>query len=110
MQYREELTENDVVWNCCVWLNSNGWFAWRNNSAGVFDKSRGAYRKPPPFCIDGVSDVVAMRDGDVVFIEAKSPKGGSQRSSQKLFEKQCVRHGVKYILVSSMEEMICQMK
>lgn len=104
MDYRTELSESDVVWNCCVWLNSNGWYAWRNSSTGVYDKSAGTFRRPPPFTISGVSDIVAIRDGVTTFIECKFGSGRLS-SDQLLFQKQCLKRGVSYVVVVSLEEL-----
>jgi len=96
--------ENDVVFQVCVYLNSNGFFAYRQGNSAVFDRGSGAFRKPPPFAVSGVPDVVAMRDGRVVFIEAKT-KTGVQSDAQLLFEAQCNKHGVTYLLVRSLEDV-----
>ena len=98
MQFRQETCENDVVWNCCAWLNANGWYAWRNQSQATFDKASGTYRRPAPFQISGVSDIIAIKDGQTTYIEAKFDKGKLDKD-QLLFEKQCHKHGVRFICV-----------
>lgn len=104
MQYRTERCENDVVWNTCVCLNQAGFFAWRNNSMGVWDADKNTYRRPDTFAISGVSDVMAMRDGHTYFIECKYGSG-SLRKSQQLFKKQCEKHGITYLVVYSVKEV-----
>lgn len=94
--------EGEIVTKCLLWLNQNGFFAWRNNSTGVYDRTAGGYRKPPPFCINGVSDIIALREGKTYFIEVKT-SSGVQRVDQILFEKQCKKHGINYWLIRSVE-------
>ncbi len=97
--------EGDIVFACLVWLNKEfGGFFWRNNSTGVYDKAAGGYRSPPPFCINGVSDIIGFKNGKTYFIEVKT-KTGTQSEAQKLFEKQCLQHDIDYLLVRSVNEL-----
>jgi Holliday junction resolvase len=104
MRLRKEACENDVVWNCCAWLNSNGFYAWRNQSVGVYDPKAKSFRRPAAFTISGVSDIIALRDGKTYFIECKFGRG-SQSKEQKAFEAQCKRHNVDYVVVYSVNEL-----
>lgn len=104
MKHRKETCENDVVFNCCVWLNQNGWYAWRNQSAGVWDASAKAYRRPSPFTLSGVSDIIAIRDGRTWFIECKFGKGDLSKD-QELFKNQCEKHGVEFLTIWSVSEL-----
>ncbi len=99
------MTEAKVQHECLVWLNQNGFYAWRNNSTGLFDPKAGRYRKPQGFAISGVSDIIAFRDGITYFIEVKGPMG-ELRKSQAAFGAQCARRGVPYMVVRSLEELV----
>ena len=52
----------------------------------------------------GLSDLMCMRDGQVVFVECKTPEG-RQSPEQVQFQKDCERHGVKYILARSVYDV-----
>jgi Holliday junction resolvase len=104
MQFRQERTENDVVFNCCVWLNQNGWYAWRNSSTGVWDAQAKAFRKPAPFTLNGVSDIIAMRDGQVWFIECKFGHGDLS-NDQRVFRSKCQDNDVEYLVVWGLEDL-----
>ena len=51
----------------------------------------------------GVSDLIVICDGEVLFIELKDYKG-KQSDKQKEFEKGIVSQGLKYYLVRSLED------
>lgn len=97
--------EIEVERECLVWLNANGFFAWKNPTLGVYDTKSGNFRKPAPFCIRGSSDCISVRsDGVVVFIEFKSGTG-KQSKDQVLFEKQIRKHHGHYLLIRSLGEL-----
>lgn len=52
----------------------------------------------------GISDLIAMKDGKVIFIECKTPTG-KQSDYQKDFERICVSHGCRYILARSIDDI-----
>lgn len=99
------MTEAKIQHDCLMWLNTHGFYAWRNNSTGLFDAQKGVYRKPQGFAINGVSDIIAFKDGVTYFIEVKGPMG-ELRKSQANFGAQCALHGVPYIVVRSLEELM----
>jgi hypothetical protein len=101
--------ENKVTRECWKWLNEQGWYCWRNNSTGVWDARAGGYRRPPPECINGVSDLIAFREGNTIFVECKSAKGDLSKD-QRLFKNQCEKHGVRYITAHSLKELKEKMK
>lgn len=53
----------------------------------------------------GISDLIAVRDGVVLFIEIKTPKG-RQSDDQKEFQANIEIHGGKYLLIRSLDEMV----
>jgi hypothetical protein len=101
--------ELEVERACLVWLNQNGWFAWKNPSLGVYDVKSKSFRKPAPFTLRGASDCIAIRsDGLVAFIEFKA-EGGRQSEHQALFQNQITKNKGHYILVRSLEGMISEL-
>ena len=70
------------------YLRLNGWYVWKNNSVGTYNKKTGGYI---PAQTKGVSDLTAIKNGIVVFIEVKLPNG-KQSEHQKEFEKQIINH------------------
>lgn len=52
----------------------------------------------------GISDLICMKDGQVVFVEVKTAKG-TQSKYQRDFEKICQSHGCKYILARGLQDV-----
>lgn len=58
-------------------------FAWKNNSVGVYDASRGVHRKAKGrFTINGVSDILGIYHGRFLAIEVKRATGGRVTKEQ----------------------------
>ena len=51
----------------------------------------------------GVSDLICINDGEVLFIELKDYKG-KQSEKQKDFEKSIISQGLNYFLVRTLDE------
>ena len=99
-------SENDVVSSICQWLEYKPqYFFWRQNSVGVWDAKNQIHRKPPKWCIKGVSDIIVLAHATVVFIECKTTKG-KQSEVQKQFQADVERHGYQYILATSVDDVI----
>ncbi len=58
----------------------------------------------------GAPDRIAVKDGQVYFIEVKKPKGGIQSEYQIQFQKDVERQGGKYMLVRCLEDLIKGLK
>jgi len=82
--------ENSVKKEVKKWLQLNGWF--------VFPilQGLGAYK--------GISDFIAVKNGDVLFIECKAPKG-TQSENQIKFQADIEEHGGYYILARGYEDV-----
>jgi hypothetical protein len=87
-----------------VRLNRDGHYAWKNASVGVYDQATQSYRRPHPFQIRGVSDIIAFIDGVTHFIEVKRP-GEAQNEHQKLFEAMCHKRGIPYWVVRQEQDL-----
>lgn len=97
--------EAEIQRDILVWLNKNGYFAWRNNSSGIYDPVTERYRKPQAFAINGVSDVIAIGGGATHFIEVKAPNGRLNKD-QELFEKSVHRAGGSYCVARSVKDVM----
>lgn len=73
---------------------STGFFAVTNNSEnrikGALNKAMGVK--------EGVSDTIYVKEGKVLFIEFKKPRGGKQSEKQKDFEYHVIACGFKYVI------------
>jgi hypothetical protein len=98
----QKLTEAQIEQQCCQWLWRSGYFVFLPKDQASFRD--GSYRKPKSFQIAGVSDCIAIKDGQVYFIEYKS-KTGVQSAHQKTFQKNIEMNGGVYLLVKSVDEL-----
>lgn len=55
-------------------------------------------------CRKGFPDLTAMKDGQTVYIEVKTPTG-RQSDYQKEFERICNAHGCRYIVARSIDDI-----
>ena len=71
------MLEKDIEKQILEGLNKSGkGFFWKNATTGVYDKTKGAYRKTGKYQITGVSDIIGVnKEGIAVFIEVKKQKG-----------------------------------
>jgi hypothetical protein len=88
----------------CDYLSLKGHFFWRNNSIGVYDPVGKRFRSTPKYAMNGVPDIILIKDGFFVGLEVKTPKG-RQSDNQKDFEKKCKEAGAEYYLVRSIDDV-----
>lgn len=88
---KQKITENDVKKQIKDYLDIKQYFHFH------IMQGMGAYR--------GIPDRIALKDGRILFIEAKSPKG-RQSEHQKEFQRQVEKAGFEYILVRCIEDLI----
>lgn len=97
--------EKEIEWECLTYLAKEGWWPWKNPTIGVYDAKTGSYRRPSNvFAINGASDIIAIRDGVVIFVEVKTPRG-RQSKRQKIFQENITKRGGYYFLVRSKQEL-----
>jgi hypothetical protein len=53
---------------------------------------------------NGISDLTAIKDGVVYWVEIKRPVGDKQNDYQKDFQKDVEEHGGRYVVIHSFEE------
>src|SRR5271167_2423345 len=69
-------TEKEIQYQILTWLWYNRIFSWRNHSTGIFDPSKGIYRKRnSQFDKLGTSDILGIHKTRPFAIEVKSEKG-----------------------------------
>ena len=97
---REGAIERDIL----KWLNSEGGcYCVKIPSTGLFDSAAGGYRPKSAFAVNGISDLIAIRDGRVLFLEVKRP-GGKQSADQIKFMKAIRSKGGVYEVLMSVDD------
>jgi len=92
-------TEKDILKYAKQYLRMIGWYVVRIQQ-GIG-------------CHPGISDLIAIKDGVVVFLEIKSPKwkprsydaASKTQREQEAFEAAVLQHGATYVRVQSFEEI-----
>lgn len=70
---------------------------------GAFISKQQAMKLKATGLVAGVSDLIIIRPGEVIFCEVKTDIG-KQSDVQKIFEQNVIKLGFRYILVRSLEE------
>lgn len=76
-------------------------FHYRNNSGGFRDAANHFYR----FGAIGSPDIVCVVNGQYVGIEVKAP-GGRQSEHQKEFQRRLEEAGGRYVIASSLDDVL----
>jgi hypothetical protein len=84
------LENRDVRDPIISFLQVHGWFCWINWQG--------------PYSYKGVTDITAMRDGEVWWIECKVP-GEDLRPEQIAFRRDVLRSGGKWLLAERLEDV-----
>lgn len=101
MQKSESKIQQEIV----IWYRNNN----LNNNNIIFSvPNEGKSAKEQMFkkatgLLSGVSDLICINNGQILFIECKDYKG-KQSDKQKEFEEIVTMQGFKYILVRSLDE------
>ncbi|MEW6171296.1 MAG: hypothetical protein AB1472_07060, partial [Candidatus Omnitrophota bacterium] len=82
--------ETDIKKQIKDYLNIKGWFNF------PLLQGLGSYK--------GLPDMIACKDGQVLFIEAKTATGG-QTEYQVLFQQKIEKVGCRYVLVRNIEDL-----
>lgn len=91
----QKLTEKQFEKTIATKLTKLGWFTWKPfDSAKYID---GSFRKDP-FQIRGASDLIAIKDGLVVFIEIKLQRGKLSKY-QEAFQERITGSGGIYVVI-----------
>lgn len=90
--HRKLTPETTVKHTVCKALRNDGWFVPWLLQAGV-----GVYK--------GMADRVAIKDGRVVWLEFKRPKGGKLSEYQIAFQRDIQSHGGEYRVVRGLDDV-----
>ncbi len=97
--------EGEIVRAICDYLSLRGHLFYRNNNVPIFDPTRQAFRAMPKYTMKGLPDIVLIKDGRYIGIEAKA--GNATLSPhQEEFRKQSEKHGARYIVARSIDDVI----
>ena len=98
--------EKDIQLEICRYLESRGYFFWRQNTSPIFDKTTGFYRPMPKYSVKGLPDIILIREGGLfVGLEVKRP-GSKPSDNQISFKEKCEGVGAEYHIVRSVEDVI----
>lgn len=100
--------EGAVQLAICEYLDLKRYFFWRQNNTGVYDPKTKRFRRLPKYAIKGVSDIIVVHKGRVIFLEVKDKS--SQSEYQKNFEKNIIKNDLEYYLVRSIDDVINKAK
>jgi len=85
------ITEGDILKQVRDYLRWRGWLVIRNH------QSLGSHR--------GLSDLVALKNGEVLWIEIKRPGGKLSRHQEK-FKEDVEAHGGNYLVITDLAKLI----
>ena len=89
---KPKVTETDIRRQVRDYLRIKGWFCFHVLQGGV-----GVYR--------GITDLIAAKDGRVLFIELKTPRG-RQSDYQRKFQANLEAAGGEYVLCRGVDDLL----
>ncbi len=101
-------SEGEIQTTICEYLEMKRRFFFRLNNIPAFDRKDGGgftMRRLPKFTPRGLPDIIVVAGGQFIALEVKSAIG-KQSPDQKLIEAEVKKHGGKYYLVRSLEDVI----
>jgi len=103
------LTEKEIQGQILNFLAHIGVFCWRNNSVGVFDQRKNAYRKRTSrHQINGVPDILGIMHGKFLAIEVKR-HDGKVSDAQRIFLAKMNDEGGVAFVARSLGQTISQL-
>ena len=97
--------EKDIQLAICDYLKLKHYFFWRENNTPIFDRNKNLFRAMPKYSIQGVPDIILIKDGKFIGIEVKR-KGNKQSETQVKFQRLLELAGGRYYLVYSLDDVI----
>lgn len=96
--------ETEIVREICDWLDTYGYFFWRQNNIPVYDKARGVFRALPKYTPRGLPDIIILYEGRLITLEVKAPDYWKYTDDQKAMGEKITLHGGYYFMVTSLQE------
>ena len=98
------IKEKEIEKSILLYLEVIGIFSFKVKSMGTYDSAKKIYRKKTKYFKTGVSDIIALYKGSVIFIEVKSPTG-TLSAEQVAFRNSVLHEGAHYILARSIDDV-----
>jgi len=95
MRENLKIKESEIRKACLDYLRFTGWFCFH------IYQTLGSYK--------GICDAIAIKGGKVLFIEFKTSRG-KQSQYQKEFQDNIEKHGGRYLLIRSLEDLMKEIK
>jgi hypothetical protein len=106
----QDKSESSIQVEILDWLNKVGVFAFRVNSAGIYDARSGIYRRPSKYFMKGQSDIMGcLPCGRMMAIECKAISGRLS-PEQAAFLDKMTRQGAVAFVAKSVYEVQEQLK
>ena len=99
------MKETDIQKAICDYLALKKHFFWRQNTSPVYNKEKGRYRAMPKYSMNGIPDIIVIKDGFFIGLEVKTLKT-SLSEYQKIFRDKCKESGAEYYVVRSIDDVI----
>ena len=101
------VTEKQIENSILHYLFYHKIFAWKCNSVGVYDSTKGVYRKPKSqFILSGICDILGIYMGRLLAIEVKVPSRRNNLTEyQKNFIKRVNDNGGLAFVATSIEDV-----
>lgn len=99
--------ESEIQNSICEYLQMRGRFFFRLNNIPAFNRSEGGgftMRRLPKFTPRGLPDIIVVAGGAFIALEVKNATG-RQSPDQKIIESDIKKHGGKYYVVRSIEDV-----
>lgn len=97
--------EGEIVRAICEYLSRKRYLFYRNNNVPIFDPTRQAFRAMPKYTMRGIPDIVLIKEGRYIGIEAKAGKAALS-PHQEMFKAESERHGATYIVARSIDDVM----
>lgn len=98
------MLEKEIQKAICDYLAFKKYFFWRNNNTPIYDTVGKKFRAMPKYTMNGIPDIIVIKDGQFIGLEVKRPKT-YQSEAQKDFENQCLKARGQYHVVRSIDDV-----
>lgn len=98
--------EKEIQLSICDYLAFRKVMFWRQNTIPAVDYKGGKtiFRPMPKYSMNGVPDIIVIKDGQFIGLEVKRPKS-KQSENQVVFQNKCEQAGGKYFVVCSIDDV-----
>ena len=99
--------EKDIQRDICDWLQSKGYFFWRQNNTPIFGTSNDGvkrFRAMPKYTPRGIPDIFVIHAGKIIGFEVKR-EGAMIRPEQATFGASMIKNGAEWYVVHQTSEV-----